>query len=176
MYHKINNNQFNLNIYNFNNNISSNKMNLFNNNNNTNFFNIRINAYIDGYYEEFQIDFRLDRYNLRIYIDCYPIDASLSLYNYNLNLAVNDFYNLGKSFRQCDDIYQIFGTLRNIFSSQNNINIEISNNDDITLVIPNRLSYGSMENIRILFIKNDKNITSQFYFLRRNYLKLKHQK
>ena len=97
-----------------------------------------------------QSDFDID--NFKINIDCYPIDASLSLYNYNLNLAVNDFHNLGKSFRQCDDIFQIFETLRNILSSSNNSNIEISTNDDITLVIPNKLSYGSMENIRILFI------------------------
>ena len=170
------NNQFNLNIYNYNNNILSYNRNLFNNKNNTDYFNIRINAFIDGYSEEFQINFNLDRLNFKINIDCYPIDASLSLYNYNLNLAVNDFHNLGKSFRQCDDIFQIFETLRNILSSSNNSNIEISTNDDITLVIPNRLSYGSMENIRILFIKNDKNFISQFNYLRNNYLKLKHQK
>ena len=84
--------------------------------------------------------------------------------------------NLGKSFRQCDNINEVFESIKNITSIipvNYSLNVNFYYND-ITLILKNRLLNGSIEDMNIKFYKYPKNQLSQFDLLRRKYLELKH--
>ena len=126
--------------------------------------------------EMFYIYFTLENPNIRI--NCYPNDNLLFLDDYQIIMSLNDFYNLGKSFRQCDNINEVFESIKNLTSILGlnySLNVNFSSND-ITLILKNRLLNGSIENMNIKFYKYPKNQLSQFDLLRRKYLELKYKK
>ena len=143
---------------------------------NSNYFYLNANCNIyDGfknYCENFNVYFYLEGQNIRI--NSYPVDNGLFLDNYQIIMALNNFHNLGKSFRQCDNINEVFASIKNLTSSNDNFRLELNNqNDNITLILSNRLLSGSLENMRITFYKYPKDYNLQFKLLRSEYLKLK---
>ncbi len=91
---------------------------------------------------------------------------------------------MGKTFKLCDNIYEVFNTLKNIFEeisfSSNSIKemkssarLVQSDNDAISLVIKIPLISGKYEEIRISFKKAKKDIEEQFKKLKKKYLAIK---
>ena len=99
-------------------------------------------------------------------------------------LSYEEFCDLGKSFKLCDNIYEVFNTLRNIFEEisftsnsikemKSNARLIQSENDSISLVIKIPLISGKYEEIRILFKKAKRDIEDQFKKMKKKYLKIK---
>ena len=120
----------------------------------------------------------------KISISCNSKDDFTSLYNYSIVLSFEDFCDLGKSFKLCDNIYDVFNTLKNIFEeigfSSNSIKEMKSNarlvqaeNDTIFLVIKIPLISGKFEEVKIGFKKTKKDIEEQFKKMKKKYLKIK---
>ena len=120
----------------------------------------------------------------KISITCNPKEEFTSAYNYSVILSYEEFCDLGKSFKLCDNIYDVFNTLKNIFDeisfSSNSIkemkaNAKLiqSENDAISLLIKIPLISGKFEDIKILFKKQKKDIEEQFKKLKKKYLKIK---
>ena len=91
---------------------------------------------------------------------------------------------MGKSFKLCDNIYDVFNTLKNLFDeisfSSNSIKEMKSSaklvqgeNDTIFLVIKIPLISGKFEDIKISFKKAKKDIEDQFKKMKKKYLKIK---
>ena len=120
----------------------------------------------------------------KISITCISKDEFTSVYNYSVVLSYEEFCDLGKSFKLCDNIYEVFNTLRNIFEEisftsnsikemKSNARLIQSENDSISLVIKIPLISGKYEEIRILFKKAKRDIEDQFKKMKKKYLKIK---
>ena len=120
----------------------------------------------------------------KISITCISKDEFTSVYNYSVVLSYEEFCDLGKSFKLCDNIYEVFNTLRNIFEEisftsnsikemKSNARLIQSENDSISLVIKSPLISGKYEEIRILFKKAKRDIEDQFKKMKKKYLKIK---
>ena len=188
------NNQFNLNnnipmMMNinpfFNNQINFNQINMNNNLNNKQRIittNLNLNE------KEFIIKFKINE-SEKILIECDLKEEFLSLYYHSIELSLEDFHKLGKSFKLCDNINEIFNLLDNIIKSiqlsfndnNNKIESKVSlgyrsmdiNNDCINLYLNIPLLNGKFENIVIQFQKKLKKPEEQFEKIKKKYLKIK---
>ena len=101
----------------------------------------------------------------KIFITCESKDETISLYNYYIELSFKEFNLLGKSFRQCDDINDIFIFLQNILNGaqikiktlkkemKSNVKLSLSNNNTMILNLEIPLFSQKYENIKIEFSK-----------------------
>ena len=120
----------------------------------------------------------------KISLTCNANDDFTSVYNYSVILSYEEFCDLGKTFKLCDNISDVFNTLKNIFEeisfSCNSIkemkaNAKLFQNEseNIYLIIRIPLITGKFEEIKILFKKARKDIEEQFKKLKKKYLKIK---
>ena len=120
----------------------------------------------------------------KISITCNTKEDFTSAYNNSVVLSFEEFCELGKSFKLCDNIYDVFNTLKNIFEeisfSSNSIKemkasakLIQGENDAISLLIKIPLISGKFEEIKIGFKKAKRDIEEQFKKLKKKYLKIK---
>ena len=120
----------------------------------------------------------------KISITCNAKEDFTSAFNNSVVLSFEEFCDLGKSFKLCDNIYEVFNTLKNIFEeisfSSNSIkemkahaSLIQSENDTISLLIKIPLITGKYEEIKIGFKKAKRDIEEQFKKLKKKYLKIK---
>ena len=126
-----------------------------------------------------------DAYNInvkknesKILMTCNLKNDVISLYDYSLELSYEEFYKLGKSFRQCNDINEIFELLKNVMSDisisykelkQNSYaKLNLLNNElELFLSIP--LLTGQNEEITFRFGKKSRDTLQQFEKLKDKY-------
>ena len=202
MMNNMNNNNMMMNNMN-NNNLMMNNMNNINMmNNNYNMTKKKFNQtlYLDN--EKFIIVVKETK--SKIILECIPDDEFTSLFDYSIDLSLENFYNLGKSFKQCDNLDEIYNLIQNIMLQQNlpqinlntpvnnsnNLNMNVAptpssnlmspsvklesmNNDSFALLFKIPLFSGKYEDIRIEFLKNEKNIYKQYEKLKNKYFKIK---
>ena len=117
-------------------------------------------------------------------MNCCSKEGFTSAYNYSIVVSYEEFCEMGKTFRLCDNIYEVFNSLKNIFEeisfSSNSIKEMKSNarliqtdNDAISLLIKIPLISGKFEEVKITFKKAKKDIEEQFKKLRKKYLAIK---
>ena len=72
----------------------------------------------------------------KILINCESKDDSVTLYNYSIELSFEEFNSLGKCFKQCDNIDDIFIFLRNIIAKTtiNTYNNELQSSFDLNIL------------------------------------------
>ena len=120
----------------------------------------------------------------KLSLTCNAKEEFTSLYNYSIVLSYEEFCDMGKSFKLCDNIIEVYNTLKNIFEeisfSSNSIKemkanarLVQSENETIFLVIKIPLITGKYEEIKIEFKKGRRDIEEQFKKLRNKYLKIK---
>ena len=120
----------------------------------------------------------------KISLTCNSNDDFTSVYNYSVVLSYEEFCDLGKTFKLCDNISDVFNTLKNIFEeisfSCNSIKemkasakLFQNESENIYLIIRIPLITGKFEEIKILFKKARKDIEEQFKKLKKKYLKIK---
>ena len=120
----------------------------------------------------------------KISLTCTANDDFTSVYNYSVILSYEEFCDLGKTFKLCDNISDVFNTLKNIFEeisfSCNSIKemkasakLFQNESENIYLIIRIPLITGKFEEIKILFKKARKDIEEQFKKLKKKYLKIK---
>ena len=106
------------------------------------------------------------------------------MYNYSIVISYEEFCDLGKSFKLCDNIYDVFNTLKNIFDEisftsnsikdlKSSARLIQAENDSLSLVIKIPLISGKYEEIRIVFKKAKKDLEEQFKKMKKKYLKIK---
>ena len=47
----------------------------------------------------------------KIILECIPDDEFTSLFDYSINLSLENFYNLGKTFKPCDNLDEIYNLI-----------------------------------------------------------------
>lgn len=102
--------------------------------------------------EKYIISFSINSGMVNINIS--PEDPLISLYLFYVNLSLENFYSLGKCFRQCDNLEEIL----NFISTSHNIYIDIQNFQLLNLYICLPWCGNSFETIRIVingFLKGD---------------------
>ena len=115
---------------------------------------------------------------------CSSKEGFTSAYNYSIVVSYEEFCEMGKTFKLCDNIYEVFNTLKNIFEEisfsstsikemKSNARLIQSDNDAICLLIKIPLISGKYEEIKITFKKAKKDIEEQFKKLRKKYLTIK---
>ena len=120
----------------------------------------------------------------KISLTCCANEDFTSVYNYSVVLSYEEFCDLGKTFKLCDNISDVFNTLKNIFEEisfscnsikemKANARLIQSENETISLVIKIPLISGKYEEIKIEFKKGKKDIEEQFKKMRNKYLKIK---
>ena len=120
----------------------------------------------------------------KIFITCESKDETISLYNYYIELSFQEFSLLGKSFRQCDDINDIFIFLLNVLNGgqikiktlkemESNAELSSSNNDTIILNLEIPFFSQKYEKIKIEFLKKEKDLLKLYKKIREKYQKLK---
>ena len=120
----------------------------------------------------------------KISLTCNSNDDFTSVYNYSVILSYEEFCDLGKTFKLCDNISDVFNTLKNIFEeisfSCNSIKemkasarLFQNEGENIYLLIKIPLITGKFEEIKIVFKKGKRDIEEQFKKLKKKYLKIK---
>ena len=120
----------------------------------------------------------------KISISCNPKDDFVSLYDYSIEISFEEFCKLGKNFKICENIDDIFKIIKNIVEEvkftkkkgsdiESNIRIEYSSDDIIYLLLKIPLLTGTYEEIKIEFKKTKKDVNEQFRKLKEKYLKIK---
>ena len=102
-------------------------------------------------------------------------DASL-LYEYSNNMLFDEIITYSKNFRICDNIEQVFNTLK--ITLVDNLNkskprIDFLGDNGMVFFYVSPLISGNYEDISIILYKIDRNINSQFQILQGQYEKLK---
>ena len=120
----------------------------------------------------------------KISLTCCANEEFTSVYNYSVILSYEEFCDLGKTFKLCDNISDVFNTLKNIFEeisfSCNSIKemkasarLFQNEGENIYLLIKIPLITGKFEEIKIVFKKGKRDIEEQFKKLKKKYLKIK---
>ena len=120
----------------------------------------------------------------KLSMNCSSKEGFTSAYNYSIVVSYEEFCEMGKTFKLCDNIYEVFNTLKNIFEEisfssnsikemKSNARLIQSDNDAICLLIKIPLISGKYEEIKITFKKAKKDIEEQFKKLRKKYLAIK---
>ena len=217
MMNNMNNNNMNMNNNNMNMNNNNNMMNnmmmkmmMMNNKNNmNNMMNNNYNMIKKKFNQTLYLDnekyiITVKETESKIILECIPDDEFTSLFDYTIDLSLENFYNLGKSFKQCDNLDEIYNLIQNIMlqqnlpqinlnspvNSSNNLNMNVAptpssnlmspsiklesmNNDSFALLFKIPLFSGKYEDIRIEFLKHEKNIYKQYEKLKNKYFKIK---
>ena len=131
--------------------------------------------------EIFEVVFKKDKD--KIFISCIPKEECICLYDYSIEITYEEFCKLGKTFKLCENIDEIFKIIKNIaeevsFSKkgidmQSNLRIEYSEDNTIILLFKIPLLIGKYEEIKIEFKKTQKDVSEQFKKLKEKYLKIK---
>jgi hypothetical protein len=79
--------------------------------------------------QQYHVSFTI--YSGAIYIEIIPLDPLISIYTFNTNLQVEDFYNLGRCFKQCDNLEEILFFI----STSSNIYIQFPYKNIVNLCI-----------------------------------------
>ena len=120
----------------------------------------------------------------KLSITCNSKEGFTAAYNYSIAISYEEFCEMGKTFKLCDNIYEVFNTLKNIFEEisffsstikemKSNARLIQSDNDAISLLIKIPLISGKYEEIKITFKKAKKDIEEQFRKLKKKYLAIK---
>ena len=130
--------------------------------------------------EKYFIIFKRKKNN-KILITCEPEDELISLYNYYKEISFEEFKLLGISFKQYENIDEIFEFLKNIVKEIYSVNeikpeieLKILEDDNIILLLKIQLSNNKSEEIKIEFNKNIKDTINQFKKLKEKYKNLKY--
>ena len=123
-------------------------------------------------------------------ITCEPKDELISIYHYSIEISYEDFLKLGKSFKLCDNIDDIFNLIKNIinqvqlYTNDNEYDnrlkdtmkayseLKYFDNDSIKLFFKVPLLNGKYEEIDVKFKKEKKDILEQFNKIKEKYLKI----
>ena len=154
------------------NNMMMNKMNNLNNkmmnnmiNNNINIIKNKFDAVFNSYNEEFVIT--VIETQSKIILQCKPNEEFISLNDYLIELSLEDFYSMGKSFKQCDNLNEIFNLIRNLMfqtnlpkinnyyiqgNNSNNLNLQVAPTPNSNIMQPNvKLELNNNESYVLLF-------------------------
>ena len=153
---------------------------------------IKDNEFSQEYYldkELFIVNIKKNKSSL--FITCEPKDEVVSIYNYSIDISYEEFLKLGKSFKLCDNIDEVFTLIKNIINQlkiSTNGNdydnsyirnmkayseIKYFENDSIKLYFKIPLLNGKYEEIDIKFKKEQKDILGQLNKIKEKYLKIK---
>ena len=134
------------------------------------------------YIEEVEYKIKVKKESSNILITCNLKEDIASKYDYSINLSYDEFLVLGRVFKQCKDIDDIYELLKNVmnntkihisFSKEINsmTKLELTNNElKLNLTIP--LLTGKTEDIIIQFVKKERDINEQFEKLKEKYFSL----
>ena len=95
------------------------------------------------------------------------VDITL-LYEYSCCLSFQDLHNMNKNFLVCDNIDQIFNSIKTILTNHQEIAIpridfyQNNNNDALLFNFKSPLLSGQIEDTNIILQKTKRNIKSQF--------------
>ena len=101
----------------------------------------------------------------KIIITCEPKDELLTLFDYSIEITYDEFIKLGRVFRQCYDIDNVFNLLKNIMSGCqisktfngrtliSNIELQFLDNENKVLILKVPLLTQEYEEIKIEFSK-----------------------
>ena len=118
----------------------------------------------------------------KILIKCEPKDDTITLFDYYIELSFEEFISLGKSFKQCDDINDVFILLKNVLSESeiktsktlySKAELQLLDNEIIILLLKIPLLTEKYEEIKFEFAKKNKDTINQFKKLREKYQNLK---
>ena len=153
-------------------NLVNEKYNFSNNNQNLSFkFNLNKEYYI---LKIEKIDF-----SSSILFTCQKKDDITLLYEYSCLLSFKDLHNMNKNFLVCDNIDQIFKSIKTILTNHKEIAIpridfyQNNNNDALLFFFRSPLLSGQIEDTNIILKKKERNIKSQFDKLANQYEKIK---
>lgn len=114
-----------------------------------------------------------------IIFTCAPKNDEGLLYEYYKEIPFNEISKLSKNFKICDNIDQIYETLKNTFkehSKKSKPRIDLIENDNaIVLFFISPLMSGNYEDINIILNKKERNINTQFNILKREYESLRNR-
>ena len=158
-----NNNMNNMMMNNMNNMNNMMMNNMINNNNIIikNKFDLAFNLYNE------QFNITVKETQSKIILECKPNEEFISLYDYSIELSLEDFYAMGKSFKQCDNLNEIFNLIRNLMfqtnlpqiknfdtpvNNSNNLNLQVAPTPNSNIMQPNvRLESNNNESYVLLF-------------------------
>ena len=165
------NNNMNNNFMN-NNNMMMNNMNNMNNmmmnnmiNNNNIIIKNKFDKVFNLYNEQFIITVKETQ--SKIILECKPNEEFISLYDYSIELSLEDFYAMGKSFKQCDNLNEIFNLIRNLMFQVNlpqinNYYIPVNNSNNLNLqVAPTPNSNNMQPYVEFIPFNNSNNLNLQ---------------
>jgi len=165
---------------------NTNKNTLFSSNNSNN------NASLFNNYFEKKMKCENDTYILtmetkessKIFMTCNLKDNAMSLYDYSIEISLEEFYKKGSVFKQCNNINEIYLLLKNViegifisaisYSSEkikSSSSIELNDNI-LYLVLEIPLLTKQKEEIEIQFIGVKKDANKQFEILKNKYKSL----
>ena len=117
-----------------------------------------------------------------IYFYCTPNHDEALLYEYSKDIPFEDISTLSKNFKICDNIDQIYETIKNTFKehpkkSRPRIDL-IENNNTIILFFITPLISGDYEDVNIILNKKERDVNTQFNILKKEYenLRNRHEK
>ena len=134
--------------------------------------------------EKYYVIFKKNSDSSKLLIKCEPEDKLTSLYNYSKEISFDEFILLGKYFKQCDNIDDIFLFLKSIIidtqiqgnlDNYSKIELEYTTNMNIILIIKIPLLNNKNEEVKIEFVKDKKDLIKQFEILKEKYLNLKNK-
>ena len=117
----------------------------------------------------------------KIVITCDLKEEVLSLYSYSINLSFEEFDKLGKSFKHCNNLEDIFDFLKNIILGmelstkksplivKSNISLKKLKDNGLAMILEIPLLTGKKEDIKIEFFKLKKDPMAQFEKLKGKY-------
>jgi len=120
----------------------------------------------------------------KILITCNLKDNAISLYDYSIEISLEEFYKKGSVFKQCNNIDEIYILLKNVLkgisisdirynSLKNKSSSSLKLNDNILyLVLEIPLLTKQKEEIEIQFIGIKKDVNNQFEILKSKYKSL----
>ena len=163
-----------------------------NNNNNINLIDNIINNIENSNHFEKEMKYEEDIYILtiekkessKIFMTCNLKDNAISLYDYSIEISLEEFYKKGNAFKQCNNIDEIYILLKNVikgisisdirYNSQkieSSSSIELKDNI-LCLVLEIPLLTKQKEEIEIQFIGVKKDVNNQFEILKNKYKSL----
>lgn len=110
-----------------------------------------------------------------ILFTCQKKDDITLLYEYSCWLSFQDLHNMNKNFLVCDNIDQIFNSIKTILTNHKEIAIpridfyQNNNNDALLFFFRSPLLSGQIEDTNIILQKTERNINSQFDKLVKKY-------
>ena len=132
--------------------------------------------------EKYFVIFEKNSDSSKILIKCEPEDKLICLYNYSKEISFDEFILLGKYFKHCDNIDDIFIFLKNLIIDtqiqENIINVscielEYKENMNIKLLLKIPLENKKYEEVELEILKDKKDIIKQFEILKKKFQNIK---